>query len=219
LAIWWLCSIEHGASAKELQRFLGLPSYQTAWTWLQKLRLAIACSDQQPCQGVVEIGSSTVNPAWEKNIQAIVLTAAELILPIGITGRIRMSVISSCTFDVLQQFLKSHVEDTVSLLAPGFSPFDRLSGTRYSYVIDSKLNIPKRVEEVNRSFEIWLNTIHRGGVGLKHLQLYLDEFCFHNNASLMADRLAVFHTLVNGVLQTTPKSYKEIVETSGGNEE
>jgi len=35
--IWWVTSQKYGASAKELQRILGMGSYETAWTWLHKL--------------------------------------------------------------------------------------------------------------------------------------------------------------------------------------
>jgi hypothetical protein len=37
-AAWFLVSQEEGASALGLKRILGLGSYQTAWTWLYKLR-------------------------------------------------------------------------------------------------------------------------------------------------------------------------------------
>ena len=40
-AIWILASVPGGISAKELQRKLGLGSYQTAWTWLHKLRTSL----------------------------------------------------------------------------------------------------------------------------------------------------------------------------------
>lgn len=218
LAAWWLSANDKGASARDLQRLLQLPSYQTAWTWLQKLRLAIGFADQEPCKGVVELGCSEVSPAWERHEQGLVFTAAEYILTLGITGRIRMCTVPQCSEKTLFTFLQKAVAQDSSLIAPGFAPFNQLENTRYSYVIDSKTRSPKRIEEINSSFEIWLNKVHRGGVSLKHLQLYLNEFCFHGNASLMADRKAIFTALVRGILEATPKSYKEIVGTrAGGN--
>lgn len=41
LAIWFVTSQKHGASALGLQRVLGVGSYQTAWTWLHKMRRAM----------------------------------------------------------------------------------------------------------------------------------------------------------------------------------
>ena len=40
-AMWWVTTQKNGASALGLQRVLGLKQYQTAWTWLHKLRRAM----------------------------------------------------------------------------------------------------------------------------------------------------------------------------------
>ena len=41
LAIWFVTSQKHGYSVLGLKRVLGLGSYQTAWTWLHKMRRAM----------------------------------------------------------------------------------------------------------------------------------------------------------------------------------
>ena len=46
LAIWLVTSQKQGASALGLQRVLGLGSYQTAWTWMHKLRRPMVRSGQ-----------------------------------------------------------------------------------------------------------------------------------------------------------------------------
>jgi transposase-like protein len=40
-AMWFVTSQKTGASAMNLQQELGLGSYETAWTWLHKLRRAM----------------------------------------------------------------------------------------------------------------------------------------------------------------------------------
>src|SRR5207249_78489 len=40
-AIWYVTSQKNGVSALGLQRVLGLASYETAWSWLHKLRRAM----------------------------------------------------------------------------------------------------------------------------------------------------------------------------------
>lgn len=42
-AMWFVTSQRDGASALGLKRVRGLGSYQTAWTWLPKLRQAMVC--------------------------------------------------------------------------------------------------------------------------------------------------------------------------------
>lgn len=54
-AIWHVTSQKNGASAVSLQQILGLGSYQTAWTWLHKLRRAMVRPGRDQLQGRVEV--------------------------------------------------------------------------------------------------------------------------------------------------------------------
>ena len=49
-----MTSSKGGIAAAELQRQLGFGSYQTAWTWLHKLRKAMVRPDREPLAGRVE---------------------------------------------------------------------------------------------------------------------------------------------------------------------
>jgi hypothetical protein len=44
-AMWFVCSQKNGTSALALQRQLGFGSYETAWTWMHKLRRAMVRPD------------------------------------------------------------------------------------------------------------------------------------------------------------------------------
>jgi len=52
-AIWWITSQKTGASALGLQRILGLGSYETAWTWLHKLRRAMVRPNRDKLSGKI----------------------------------------------------------------------------------------------------------------------------------------------------------------------
>ena len=54
-AIWYVVNQKQGVSALGLQRVLGLGSYETAWTWLHKLRRAMVLPDRELLAGAVEI--------------------------------------------------------------------------------------------------------------------------------------------------------------------
>ncbi len=210
-AIWWLCCNENGVSAKDLQRFLHLSSYQTAWTWMQKLRMVMAAADNERCQGVVECGCGTVTPAWERDQRALVLAAAETMLPSGITGRIRMRVIPWLSGTTITTFLRETVEQGSAILTPGLAAYLDTDTPGSLRVTEAPADNPDRITEIISSFEIWLNKVHRGGVALKHLQHYLDEFCFRNNSSLLPNRQAVFMAMLRGCMAGRPKPYKELV--------
>ena len=59
-AIWYVTSQKNGASAANIQQILGLGSYQTAWTWLHKLRRAMVRPGREKLNGVVEVDETFV---------------------------------------------------------------------------------------------------------------------------------------------------------------
>lgn len=54
-AIWWVVTQKNGTSALGLQRVLGIGSYETAWTWLHKIRRAMVRPDRDRLNGRVEV--------------------------------------------------------------------------------------------------------------------------------------------------------------------
>jgi hypothetical protein len=212
LAIWWFSLSSFDVSAKELQRLLGISCYQTAWTWLQKLRLAMAQADSTRCRGVVEIGCDPVAPAYERKERALVLTAAEVVLALGITGRIRMRHIPELNQHSLSLFLQEAVQESSTLLTGDEHLLALLRHAGTYYVAPTQPGNTSRIHELNRSFETCLHSVHRGGVTVRHLQLYLDEFSFRNNASLLPDHEAVFKSLLSGVLSASIEQYRLAVQ-------
>jgi len=57
-AMWAVTSQKNGASAIGIQRELGLGSYDTAWTWLHKLRRAMVRPGRDRLAGSVEVDES-----------------------------------------------------------------------------------------------------------------------------------------------------------------
>lgn len=57
--------MKNGVSALGLQRVLGLGSYETAWTWLHKLRRAMMRHDRDRISGEVEIYETDVGSPEE----------------------------------------------------------------------------------------------------------------------------------------------------------
>lgn len=214
LAIWWFSLSSFDASAKELQRLLELSCYQTAWTWLQKLRLAMAEADQERCQGVVELGCDSITPAKERRERALVLTVVEIVLAHGITGRIRMRHIGELNEQTLGRFLQEAVRATSTLLIGEQRLISMIAPTSTYTIVPSDQDISSRIQGLNRSFENCLHWVHRGGVTTRHLQQYLDEFCFRNNAGLLPDHKAVFNALVKGVLSGSIKQYQRTLHTA-----
>ncbi len=210
LAIWWFSASAFDVSAKELQRLLDISCYETAWTWLQKLRLAMGRVNANRCRGVVEIGCGLVAPAYERKERALVLTAAEILLAPGISGRMRMRHIVELDAKTLGLFLLEAVEESSTLLTGNEQLVSQLQATSSGYyVVRLQPEESSRMNELSRIFEACLHNVHRGGVTVKHLQLYLNEFCFRNNASLLPDHWAIFKALITGVLGAPEEQYRQ----------
>lgn len=60
LAMWFITSQKNGMSALGLQRALGLGSYETAWTWLHKLRRAMVRPGRDRLSGEIEVDETYV---------------------------------------------------------------------------------------------------------------------------------------------------------------
>ena len=60
MAMWYVTNQKNGVSALGLQRVLGLGSYETAWTWLHKLRRAMVRPGWDSLSGTVEVDETYV---------------------------------------------------------------------------------------------------------------------------------------------------------------
>ena len=113
-AMWFVTSQKHGASALGLKRVLGLGSYNTAWTWLHKLRRAMVRSGRDQLTGAIEVDETYVGGVGAKvrgrgaKRKTIVAIAAE-VRGRG-PGRIRMSVIPDVSAISLHEFVSNNVE-------------------------------------------------------------------------------------------------------------
>lgn len=82
-AMWWVTTQKNGASALGLQRVLGLKSYETAWTWLHKLRRAMVRPERDRLTGRVEVDESYLGGLEEglrgrlTEKKALIVVAAE----------------------------------------------------------------------------------------------------------------------------------------------
>ena len=92
-AVWWVTTQKNGASAVGLQRVLGLGSYQTAWTWLHKLRRAMVRPGRERLSGRIEVDEAYVGGLEEGRHgrkvlkKALIVVAAEGNVKTLVSGR------------------------------------------------------------------------------------------------------------------------------------
>jgi hypothetical protein len=109
-AMWYVTCGKNGASALGLQRVLGLGSYETAWTWLHKLRRAMIRPDRDRLSGWVEVDETMVGGLEEgvagRQTESKILVAIASQADGPGTGRIRMQVIEDASAASLHSFVK-----------------------------------------------------------------------------------------------------------------
>ena len=206
-AMWYVTSQKHGASALGLQRVLGLGSYETAWTWLHKLRRAMVRPDRDRLKGWVEVDETMIGGLEEgvsgrqTESKALVVIAAEADGP-GI-GRIRMRVIEDASAASLHPFVQDCVEPGSMLHTDawqGYSGLDKKEYQREITVLRGRRKeasrLMPRVHRIAGLLKRWLLGTHQGAVAPQQLSYYLDEYTFRFNRRKSKSRGKLFFRLM-----------------------
>jgi transposase-like protein len=227
LAIYLVTSSKGGISAMELKRQMGFGSYQTAWSWLHKIRRAMVRPDRAPLSERVEadetyVGGPRPGRSGRGAGGKITVTGA---VESGRgqargrrLGRLRLAVVADVSAESLQGFLGQNVARPATVVTDGWSGYLGLAAKGYAHEPvnlaatwgDAALRLPA-IHLVFGLAKRWLLGTHHGAVSKKHLGAYLDEFVFRFNrrtARSIAHRFA--RVVQQGVL-TPPATYRDIV--------
>ena len=220
--MWFATSQKNGVSALGLQRVLGLGSYETAWTWLHKLRRAMVRPGRDCLTGTVEVDETYVGGpekskrGREVETKAIVVVAAEK-SGRGV-GRIRLRRIKDVSGDSLLPFVRGAVVPGSVVHTDGWKGYSGLVAAGYKHqvtVIKSGVapahEAMPRVHMVASLLKRWLIGTHQGGIQHRHLDYYLDEFTFRFNRRHSHARGLLFHRLAQQAVAVRPAPYHTIV--------
>jgi transposase-like protein len=222
-AIWWMVTQKNGASALGLQRVLGLGSYETAWTWLHKIRCAMVRPDRDRISGRVEVDETYLG-GLEEGVhgretfkKALIVIAAQEDGK-GI-GRIRMRRIPDASADSLLSFVESHVKPGSLIHTDGWPGYVGLDTRGYGHQVTvlkrskaSASDLLPRVHRVASLLKRWILGTHQGAVSPEHLEGYLDEFTFRFNRRTSRSRGKLFYRLLQNAMVVEPAPYKDIIK-------
>ena len=217
-AIWWVTSQKNGVSALGLQRVLGLGSYETAWTWLHKLRHAMVRPGRDKLSGQVEVDETYLGGLEEgvrgrktENKALIVVGAEENGKGIG---RIRMCRIKDASAASLHPFVVNNTESGSVIHTDGWEGYSGLDKQGYSHKVtvlrgrkESASELLPRVHRVVSLLKRWLMGTHQGAVSHEHLDYYLDEFTFRFNRRNSRYRGKLFYRLLQQAVAVEPMTY------------
>lgn len=222
--IWHVVSQKNGASAVNVQQTLGLGSYFTAWTWLNKLRRAMVRPGRDQLQGRVEVDETYVGgeehdvDGRKAETKSLVVVAAEED-GAGI-GRIRLARVPNAKKTSLHAFIRSAIAPKSIVHTDGLPAYRGLEALGYSHQVtnlirqkdkDAATKLLPRVHCVASLLKRWLLGTHQGAVSPRHLDYYLDEFTFRFNRRKSRSRGKLFYRLLQQAMEVEPVPYKSIV--------
>lgn len=222
-AFWQVTSQKYGASALGVQRVLGLGSYETAWSWLHKLRRAMVRPGRDRLKGRLEVDETYVGGMAEgkrgrgAQRKALVVIAAQEDGP-GI-GRIRLARVADAGAASLIGFVQQSVAPGSTVHTDGWQAYGTLAAKGYQHEPsrlhdqgpEAATKLLPRVHRVAALLKRWLLGTHQGAVAPAHLDYYLDEFTFRFNRRTSASRGKLFHRLVEQAVQVEPAPRASLV--------
>ena len=220
-AMWWVTNQKTGASALGLQRTLGLGSYQTAWTWLHKLRRAMVRPGRDQLSGIVEVDETYVGApqAGKRGCGALGKTLVVIAAQIkgkGI-GRIRLKRVHDASAESLEPVVQEAVIGGTVVQTDGWLGYSSLKSKGYTHEVVRPMaqvgeDLLSHCHLVASLLKRWMMGTHQGAISHEHLDYYLDEFTFRFNRRASRHRGKLFYRLVQQAVAIEPTGYRRMVK-------
>lgn len=219
-AIWWVTCQKNGASALGLQRILGFGSYETAWTWLHKLRRAMVRPGRDRLSGSIQVDETYIG--GEKpgkrgrgaaGKQLVVIAAQE---DGDATGRIRLKQVADASAESLETAIQESIEPGAVVKTDGWDGYNGLRALGYRHKVirwtaDVGKNLLPLCHREASLIKRWLVGTHQGAVSHEHLVYYLDEYTFRFNRRTSSYRGKLFYRLMQNAVVIDPVRYHDMI--------
>jgi transposase-like protein len=226
LAVELVMDAKKGMSAVQIQRHLGIRSYQTAWHMVHRIREAMDMRDTSPMTGVVEMDETYIGGRAKRRGARKVRAPKDMVVAMRERtfkgkpdGRVRYFHVPDGKSNTIESLVACHVADNVERIYTD-------SAAVYDFAMNETLS--KKHRSVNHSIQwivpgsrIHTNTVEssfsllkRGLIGsfhrvsTKHLQRYLNEFEYRFNERNSTKQ---FENCVSQMCVTKPLTFRSLV--------
>jgi len=199
LAIYLMSSDKRGCSAMRLKRELHI-AYDTAWTMSHKIRNAMKERDANyQIQGYIELDESFFGrPSEGEGKRGRGTDKAPVIMGLSLDEEgkpkyLKTQVLDHVNGESIVAFAEAAIEQGSTIASDCLPVYRKLSEHGYSHLpakMDPKEN-PNHLRwyhVISSNLKAFLNGTYHG-VERKHLQAFLDEFCYRFNRRFWPDQL------------------------------
>jgi transposase-like protein len=223
LRIWfWMIYLlgqdKRGKSSLSLSKELNI-HYSKAWAMAHKIRTAMSERDAAyKLAGLVEVDESYFGGPKHGGKKGRGTAKAKALIEVSLTrtGKpkyAKIQIVNTFERETIHKTIKSYVAQGSTLQTDGYQVYARVYQQGYA----RKAFVVKNMTASD--FQKWLHiiignakTFIQGtyhGLGEKHLQSYLDEFCYRFNRRFLEPQL--FNRLLNSCLVAKPITYAELM--------
>jgi hypothetical protein len=228
-AMWWFTTRKSGVNAVNLRELLGLGSYHTAWTWLQKLRRCTIRKDRERLSGRVEVdeffigGKKSGKRGRGAEGKTIVLVAIErdtvedpdTLNQYWQIGRVRLQVALDCSAYSLETFISHNIETGSTVVTDKLNSYPpALTGYHHIQVEPALQKDPESglygTHLIASLVKRLIRGTFQGRFEPKYLQNYLDEYVFRFNRRKSKSIGKKFMRIVQQVIKSCNIRKKDI---------
>lgn len=210
-AIFEVCVHRGGVSSADLQRILGFGSYATAWHWTHKIRCAMVRKGRDRLDGNAQIDETLVGGKGAQ--KEIVVVAAEE------NGRVRMTHVPGNHTEALKVVADREIGPKTEVKTDGNPAYGEKSLGKRPHAPKVQTKAERKqadhlqhVHWMASLMKRWLLGTHHGGVRSKHLQSYLDEFCFRQNRRHTKGPTRLVSRCLEGMLVHAPLTKRQLID-------
>ena len=218
MAMYLMAEDKRGISALSLKKRIGV-AYQTAWTMCHKIRHAMGTRDGgYKMGGVLEMDESFFGSPTEGGKRGRGTDKTAVLVSVSHSGEskpgyARMKVVEKVNTETVKEFSDGVALKCSEIRTDGLRVYKRL--TKSGYALKQKNTSPKDESGhlhwahivISNAKAFIGGTFH--GLDAKHLQRYLDEFCYRFNRRFFPK--GIFPRLVNACLSTGKITFNELI--------
>lgn len=220
LTIWFFAMYlvskdKRGYSAKQLSNEQDLP-YGTAWYLLQRIRSAMGERDSKHLlSGVVELDDTYYGKTKKGGKRGRGTSKSKIVVAVSKTEKgkpkfLKMKVAPNLKSRTISSFVKSSIAEGSKVETDAYSSYRKPLESQYLHkyeVFDADSDLLHWLHTMIGNMKAFVNgTFH--GLGKKHLQKYLDEFCYRFNRRFF--KTGIFDRLAIAMMNSSPITLSEL---------